>query len=159
MHTAIRIVDDEGRDVVPGNVGELLTKGPHITPGYWNKPEATAKASPMAGCTPATPRARTMKASSISSTWKDMYISGGENVYPAEVENVLFQIPEVADAASSACPTNAGARSAWPSSCARRTGNGGRRRDPALPGQAGQVQGPAIGGVRRFVARNATAKC
>src|SRR6266436_814822 len=100
MHTAIRIVDDEGRDVAPGNVGELLTKGPHITPGYWNKPEATAQAF-TDGWLHTGDAARQDEEGFvyIVDRWKDMYISGGENVYPAEVENVLFQLPQVADAA------------------------------------------------------------
>ena len=100
MHTAIRIVDDEGRDVAPGAVGELLTKGPNITPGYWNKPAATAAAF-TDGWLHTGDAARQDEEGFvyIVDRWKDMYISGGENVYPAEVENVLFQIPEVADAA------------------------------------------------------------
>ena len=100
MHTAIRIVDDEGRDVAPGTVGELLTKGPNITPGYWNKPAATAAAF-TDGWLHTGDAARQDEEGFvyIVDRWKDMYISGGENVYPAEVENVLFQIPEVADAA------------------------------------------------------------
>jgi fatty-acyl-CoA synthase len=100
MHTAIRIVDDEGRDVAPGEVGELLTKGPNITPGYWNKPAATAAAF-TDGWLHTGDAARQDEEGFvyIVDRWKDMYISGGENVYPAEVENVLFQMPEVADAA------------------------------------------------------------
>ncbi|MBL8675299.1 MAG: long-chain fatty acid--CoA ligase [Rhodospirillales bacterium] len=100
MHTAIRIVDDQGADVPKGAIGELWTKGPHITPGYWNNPDATAKAF-------ADGWLRTGDAAReddegfvfIVDRWKDMYISGGENVYPAEVENVLFQLPQIADAA------------------------------------------------------------
>jgi len=100
MHTAIRIVDDEGRDVAPGSIGELLIKGPNITPGYWNKPEATATAF-TDGWLHTGDAARQDEEGFvyIVDRWKDMYISGGENVYPAEVENVLFQIPGVADAA------------------------------------------------------------
>jgi fatty-acyl-CoA synthase len=100
MHTAIRIVDDEGRDVAPGDIGELLIKGPNITPGYWNKAEATAKAF-TDGWLHTGDAARQDEEGFvyIVDRWKDMYISGGENVYPAEVENVLFQIPGVADAA------------------------------------------------------------
>ena len=100
MHTAIRIVDETGREVAAGAIGELLIKGPNITPGYWNKPEATA-ASFTDGWL------RTGDAACLDDEgfvyivdrWKDMYISGGENVYPAEVENVLFQLPQIADAA------------------------------------------------------------
>jgi fatty-acyl-CoA synthase len=100
MHTAIRIVDDAGDDVPPGTIGELLTKGPNITPGYWNKPEATAQ-SFTDGWLHTGDAARQDDEGFvyIVDRWKDMYISGGENVYPAEVENVLFQIPQVADAA------------------------------------------------------------
>ena len=100
MHTAIRIVDDEGRDVVQGGIGELLIKGPNITPGYWNKPEATAKAFSDGWLhTGDAARMDDEGFVYIVDRWKDMYISGGENVYPAEVENVLFQLPQVADAA------------------------------------------------------------
>ena len=100
MHTAIRIADDTGRDVPNGSIGELLIKGPNITPGYWNKPEATASAF-TDGWLHTGDAARMDEEGFvyIVDRWKDMYISGGENVYPAEVENVLFQLPEVADAA------------------------------------------------------------
>ena len=100
MHTAIRIVDDEGNDVAPGGIGELLIKGSNITPGYWNKPDATR--SSFTGDWLHTGDAARMDEEGfvyIVDRWKDMYISGGENVYPAEVENVLFQLPQVADAA------------------------------------------------------------
>jgi fatty-acyl-CoA synthase len=100
MHTAIRIVDDAGKDVAPGGIGELLIKGPNITPGYWNKPEATAAAFTDGWLhTGDAARLDDEGFVYIVDRWKDMYISGGENVYPAEVENVLFQLPQVADAA------------------------------------------------------------
>jgi fatty-acyl-CoA synthase len=100
MHTAIRIVDEAGRDLPPGAVGELLIKGPNITPGYWNKPEATASAFTDGWLhTGDAARLDDEGFVYIVDRWKDMYISGGENVYPAEVENVLFQLPQVADAA------------------------------------------------------------
>ena len=100
MHTEIRIVDDEGKDVAQGGIGELLIKGPNITPGYWNKPEVTAAAFTDGWLH--TGDAARMDGEGfvyIVDRWKDLYISGGENVYPAEVENVLFQLPQVADAA------------------------------------------------------------
>ena len=100
MHTAIRVVDDEGNDVPAGGIGELLIKGPNITPGYWNNPEATER-SFSDGWLHTGDAARLDEEGFvyIVDRWKDMYISGGENVYPAEVENVLFQIPAIADAA------------------------------------------------------------
>jgi fatty-acyl-CoA synthase len=106
MHTAIRIVDDEGRDVPHGAIGELLIKGPNITPGYWNKPEATAAAFSDGWLhTGDAARLDDEGFVYIVDRWKDMYISGGENVYPAEVENVLFQLPQVADAAIIGVPS------------------------------------------------------
>jgi fatty-acyl-CoA synthase len=100
MHTAIRIIDDEGKDVAPGGIGELLIKGPNITPGYWNKPEATVKAFSDGWLhTGDAVRQDEEGFLYIVDRWKDMYISGGENVYPAEIENVLFHLPQVADAA------------------------------------------------------------
>ena len=107
MHTAIRIVDDTGKDVAAGSIGELLIKGPNITPGYWNKPEATASAFTDGWLhTGDAARQDDEGFVYIVDRWKDMYISGGENVYPAEVENVLFQLPEVADAAIIGVPSD-----------------------------------------------------
>ncbi len=106
LHTAIRVVDDQDNDVPAGGIGELLIKGPNITPGYWNNPEAT-KRSFTNGWLHTGDAAR-LDAEGfvyIVDRWKDMYISGGENVYPAEVENVLFQLPAVADAAIIGVPS------------------------------------------------------
>jgi fatty-acyl-CoA synthase len=100
MHTEIRIVDDTGQDMKQGEIGELLIKGPNITPGYWNRPDATAAAFTDGWLhTGDAVRLDEEGFVYIVDRWKDMYISGGENVYPAEVENVLFQLPQVADAA------------------------------------------------------------
>jgi fatty-acyl-CoA synthase len=100
LHTEVRVVDEAGRDVGVDQVGELWVKGPNVTPGYWNRPDATAE-SITDGWLHTGDAARQDADGFvwIVDRWKDMYISGGENVYPAEVENVLFQLPQVADAA------------------------------------------------------------
>ena len=100
LHTEMRIVNDDGADCGADEIGELWVAGPNITPGYWNKPEATA--SSFEGRWLKTGDAARMDDEGfvyIVDRWKDMYISGGENVYPAEIENVLYQLPEVAEAA------------------------------------------------------------
>jgi acyl-CoA synthetase (AMP-forming)/AMP-acid ligase II len=102
MHTEIRVVDGEGRDVEPGSgqVGELLLAGKHIMQGYWNKPEATAAA--LKGGWLYSGDLVTIDEDgfiSICDRKKDMIISGGENIYPAELENVLAACPEVQEAA------------------------------------------------------------
>jgi len=100
LHTEIKIVDDKGDAVADGVVGELLIKGPNITPGYWNNPEETEK-SFVDGWLLTGDAAKFDEEGFvyIVDRWKDMYISGGENVYPAEVENVLYQLPQIAEAA------------------------------------------------------------
>ena len=100
LHTEFRIVDDTGAECGPDEVGELWVAGPNITPGYWNRPDATAAA--FEGRWLKTGDAARMDDEGfvyIVDRWKDMYISGGENVYPAEVENVLYQLPQVAEVA------------------------------------------------------------
>lgn len=95
-----RIVDEDGRDVAQGETGELWLKGPSITPGYWNQPELTAAAFHDGWFK--TGDAALQDADGfyyLVDRKKDMYISGGENVYPAEVEAVLAELPEVAEAA------------------------------------------------------------
>ncbi len=107
MHTEARIVNDAGGDCAANEIGELWVAGPNITPGYWNRPDATAAAF----------EGRWLKTGDaarqddegffyIVDRWKDMYISGGENVYPAEVENVLYQLPQVAEAAVIGVPSD-----------------------------------------------------
>ena len=100
FYVSAKIVAINGQEAAPGQAGELLLKGPMVTPGYWRNDEATQK--------------------SIEDGWfhsgdmaimdedgylfivdriKNMYISGGENVYPAEVERVLLQHPNISEAA------------------------------------------------------------
>lgn len=95
-----RIVDDNGNDVPQGEVGEFILKGPSVTPGYWKNQEATQE--------------------SIKDGWfytgdlvkedeegylyvvdrkKNMFISGGENVYPAEIEKFLYSHPSIQEVA------------------------------------------------------------
>ncbi len=107
MHTEFRIVNPDGADCVPDEVGELWVAGPNITPGYWNRPDATADA--FEGRWLKTGDAARIDDEGfvfIVDRWKDMYISGGENVYPAEIENVLYQLPEIAEAAIIGVPND-----------------------------------------------------
>ena len=100
LHTEIKVVNPEGKNLADGKVGEILIRGPNITPGYWNNPEAT-KNSFVDGWLKTGDAGRFDEEGFlyIIDRWKDMYISGGENVYPAEVENVIYQIPQVSEAA------------------------------------------------------------
>jgi len=95
-----RIVDENGADVPVGQVGELLMRGPCISRGYWNQPETTAKAF-RDGWFVTGDAARVDEDGFyyIVDRRKDMYISGGENVYPAEVEAVITELPQVAECA------------------------------------------------------------
>jgi len=100
FYVDIKLVDETGQEVPPNTPGELLLRGPMTTPGYWRNPQATA--------------------SSIREGWfysgdllrqdeegylyvvdriKNMFISGGENIYPAEIERVLIAHPDVSGAA------------------------------------------------------------
>ena len=100
MHNEVRIIDEDGNDVAVGEVGELLVRGPNITPGYWNRPEATEAA--FTDDWLHTGDASRMDEDGfyyIVDRTKDMYISGGENVYPAEVENVLYQLEDIVEVA------------------------------------------------------------
>jgi fatty-acyl-CoA synthase len=106
LHTEVRIVRPDGTDADVGELGELWVKGPNITPGYWNRPDANAS-SFTDGWLHTGDAARIDEEGFyyIVDRWKDMYISGGENVYPAEVENVLHQLTAIAEAAVIGIPS------------------------------------------------------
>ncbi len=100
LHAEIRIIDAEGRDLPAGEVGELLIRGPTVTHGYWRRPEANS--SSFVDGWLKTGDAAYVDAEGfyyIVDRWKDMYISGGENVYPAEVEDVLYRLSGIAECA------------------------------------------------------------
>ncbi len=102
FHVQVRLLGLDGRDVTqPGVAGELLICGPHRTPGYWNNPKATAEAIDADGWLHTGDLAERDEdgAYIIVGRLKDMYISGGENVYPAEIESVVHAHPDVAEAA------------------------------------------------------------
>jgi long-chain acyl-CoA synthetase len=96
----LRVVDDEGRNVGLGELGELWIKGPNVIRGYFNKPEETAAAI-TDGWLHSGDIARIDADGfvSIVDRKKDVVIRGGENVYCAEVEAAVFEFPGVADAA------------------------------------------------------------
>ena len=100
LHTEIRIVDPAGTDVGVDEVGELWVRGPNVTPGYWERPEANRESFTDGWLHTGDAARRDADGYVfIVDRWKDMYISGGENVYPAEVEQVLFHHPNVLDVA------------------------------------------------------------
>jgi fatty-acyl-CoA synthase len=103
LHTRVRVVNEILQDVEVGEVGEVIISGPNVTPGYWKRPDANATSFSFdeygtrwlhsgdagmvddEGCI------------YIVDRYKDMYISGGENVYPAEIEQVIYELSAVAD--------------------------------------------------------------
>jgi len=98
--TEVRIVDENDNPLPPGTIGEIAGRGDQMMLRYWNLPEATAEA--LRGGWLHTGDAGRMDADGyvyIEDRVKDMIVSGGENIYPREVENVLFAHPAVADAA------------------------------------------------------------
>ena len=92
-----RIVDDKNQPLGPNEVGELVLKGPSMSSGYFNNPAATAESLDEDGWFHTGDLARYDEGwyFTIVDRKKDMFISGGENVYPAEIEAVLYQHPAV----------------------------------------------------------------
>ncbi len=97
MYVSLRIVDENEADVPQGETGELLIKGPTVTPGYWNREAEHDDFYTPDGWFRTGDAARQDEGGYyyIVDRTKDMFISGGENVYPVEVENVIFQIDGV----------------------------------------------------------------
>lgn len=100
FHSRARVVDDEDRDVPPGEVGELVLAGPHVCSGYWRRPEATSEAYRHGWWhTGDLVRCDSEGYYFIVGRKKDLFISGGENIYPAEIEGVIVTHPGVLEVA------------------------------------------------------------
>jgi fatty-acyl-CoA synthase len=100
FHSRARTVDDRDADVTPGSVGELALAGPHVCSGYWKRPEATQEARRGGWWhTGDLVRQDDEGFYYIVGRKKEMYISGGENVYPTEVEGVLANHPGIVEVA------------------------------------------------------------
>lgn len=100
FHTALRIVDQEDQGTAQGEVGEVVLQGPTVVSGYWNKPEATQEAFRNGWFH--TGDLGYMDEDGyffLVDRKKDMYISGGENVYPTEVEKILYLNSKIAEVA------------------------------------------------------------
>ena len=100
VHCSVRVVDGDSADATRGATGEVLVDGPNVMTGYWNAPAETAAAL----------RDGWFHTGDVGhfdddgDLWidgrsKDMIISGGENIYPAEIENVLAEAPDIAEVA------------------------------------------------------------
>lgn len=100
FHTDIRVMGEEGNDAAPEEVGEILIRGPHVMKEYWNDPQATAEAIVdgwlLTGDLGKFDEEGYLY---IVERKKDMIISGGENIYPAEIESVLAEMNQIAEAA------------------------------------------------------------
>jgi fatty-acyl-CoA synthase len=104
--TALRVTTQDGSDVPVGSVGEVLVRGPQLMSGYWGLEDATAAV--LDGGWLRTGDAGYLDADGflyISDRVKDMIISGGENIYPREIEEVLFAMDGVADVAVIGVPS------------------------------------------------------
>ncbi|MCZ7528786.1 MAG: long-chain fatty acid--CoA ligase [Acidimicrobiia bacterium] len=102
----LTVADEQGHELPPGEVGEVVTRGPHVMAGYWNRPEASAEVFTPGGWF------RTSDLGYLDEEGylfivdrkADMIVSGGFNVYPREVEDVLLAHPGIAEAAVVSTP-------------------------------------------------------
>ncbi len=106
FHTEVKIVDEDGNEVGADEPGEVYVRGPHIMVGYWNRPDATEE-SVVDGWLHTGDIAVYDEDGYvyIQDRVKDMIISGGENVYPAEIENVIVGVPGVRETAVIGVPS------------------------------------------------------
>lgn len=96
----MRVVDGEGRDVSPGQVGEIIAKGDSMMKGYWNLPQATVEA--LRGGYLYTGDMATIDEKGylyLTGKKKEVIVSGGRSIYPPEVEEVLYRHPAISEAA------------------------------------------------------------
>lgn len=107
LHLDLKIVDEQGHEVSPGEVGEIVLRGPKISKGYWKNPEATGKTFKDGWFfTGDMGRLDADGFLFIVDRKKDMIISGGENIASLEVERVLYELPTVLEASVIGVPND-----------------------------------------------------
>ena len=101
MFTEVRIVDEQNNPVAAGVHGEVCIRGPNVMKGYWNRPDATAEAIDELGWFHSGDVGYLDDEDFLflCDRVKDMVITGGENVYPAEVESILYAHPQIVEVA------------------------------------------------------------
>lgn len=110
----LRLVDDHGNDVPDGQVGEIWIAGPNLSPGYWNRPELPSLAEQGGWLRTGDAAWRDAEGFYyLVDRKKDMFISGGENVYPAEVEAAILEMDDVAEAAVIGMPDEKWGEVGW----------------------------------------------
>jgi fatty-acyl-CoA synthase len=114
IHTRVRLVVDEGAEVPDGEVGEITVRGPQVMAGYWEDPAATAAAI-RDGWLSTGDLARWTDDGllQVVDRKKSMFISGGLNVYPAEIERIVDNLPEVEECCALGLPHDR-----WGEACA-----------------------------------------
>ena len=106
FHTDVRVVNEAGEPCAPGEAGEVVVRGAHNMREYWNRPDATAEALKDGWLHTGDVAVMDDEGFvSIQDRIKDMIISGGENVYPAEIEGVLMSHPGIVEAAVIGVPS------------------------------------------------------
>ena len=106
FHTEVKVVRPDGSECDDNESGEIIISGDHIMTGYWNRPDATAESIRDGWFYSGDMGIRDDEGFIfIQDRLKDMIITGGENVYPAEIENLLLSCPGVADAAVIGVPS------------------------------------------------------
>ena len=100
LNTMVKVVDDDGKECPPDVPGELFSLSPHLFNGYWNRPKETAETFKDGWVSVGDVAKKDAEGFIyIVDRKKDMVISGGVNIYPREIEEVLFQHPAIAEAA------------------------------------------------------------
>ncbi|MFC3522610.1 long-chain fatty acid--CoA ligase [Streptomonospora nanhaiensis] len=160
MFTDVRVVRPDLTEAAPGETGELLTRGPNVMAGYWRRAQETAAAF-ASGWLRTGDAARVAPDGTVHvvDRVKDVIISGGENVYPAEVELALLRHPDVADCAVIGVPDPLWGEVGH----AVLVAAAGRRVDPAqvlasLPGRLAAYKIPRSAVVAPALPRNGTGK-
>lgn len=152
MFTRAKLTDEEGNEVPIGEVGELLLKGPHVCKGYYRNPEATAASLDAEGWFHTGDLAKKDEDGffTIAGRKKDMLISGGVNVYPAEIEAVLFRHPLVKDVAVVGVPDEKWGE-VGVAFVVRREEEGKREEKNFLEGEEGKAEAAAAAELTGFV--------